>query len=77
MTESASYRWNRPRLFPLIFVIGAVLTLLGLGSWQVKRLEWKETILAQIEQEAKTPPLPLDTTKPPVPFRRVALHGHF
>ncbi|WP_415182620.1 SURF1 family protein [Phaeovulum sp.] len=35
-------------VFPLILGVGGVAILLSLGFWQLRRLEWKETILAEI-----------------------------
>lgn len=34
---------------PLILGLGGIAVLLSLGLWQLRRLEWKQTILAQIE----------------------------
>ena len=36
-----------------------LFVLLGLGSWQVKRLFWKEALLAQIAQAEAAEPIPL------------------
>jgi len=37
----------RPRLAPTLFTVPALLILLGLGTWQVQRLHWKEGLIAQ------------------------------
>jgi surfeit locus 1 family protein len=50
-----------------------LLVLLGLGTWQVKRLFWKEALLAQIDQAEAAAPVPLTDT--PSPFTRVAVTG--
>jgi surfeit locus 1 family protein len=52
-----------------------LLVLLGLGSWQVKRLFWKEALLAQIAQAESAVPIPL--TKTPAPFTKVSATGTF
>lgn len=44
-----------PTLFTL--VVGAIL--IGLGIWQLHRLAWKETLLAEIAARADAPPAPL------------------
>jgi surfeit locus 1 family protein len=62
--------------------------LLGLGTWQVKRLAWKEAILAQIARAEAAPPVPLpaapDLAVPapptpapptPAPFTKIAVTG--
>ena len=48
------------RLFPLIAVSLCVLILLGLGMWQVQRLQWKTALLARIAALQTAPPEPLD-----------------
>jgi surfeit locus 1 family protein len=50
------------------------LLLLGLGTWQVRRLAWKEAILAQIAQAEAGPPEPLPPH--PTPYAKVAVTGH-
>ncbi len=35
-------------VFPLILGVGGVAILLSLGVWQLRRLEWKEAVLAEI-----------------------------
>lgn len=35
-------------------------TLLVLGTWQVNRLEWKETLLTQIDERLKSQPITID-----------------
>ena len=48
------------RPVPLIAVILGVAILLSLGVWQVKRLAWKEDLLARIAALQLAPPEPLD-----------------
>jgi surfeit locus 1 family protein len=47
----------RPRLAPTLFTIPAVLILLGLGTWQVQRLHWKEGLIAQRDRMVAAPPI--------------------
>ncbi len=52
-------------LLPLIFgLIGAAI-LISLGVWQLRRLEWKETVLAQIEARIVANPVALPATPDP------------
>jgi len=37
----------RPRLGPTLFTIPAVAVLVGLGVWQLQRLEWKSRLIAE------------------------------
>ncbi|WP_047032579.1 SURF1 family protein [Hoeflea sp. IMCC20628] len=60
MTESAS---SKPPRHATRFWVGLVLlpialaVLVSLGTWQVKRLHWKEQLLAAIEQRSHAEPL--------------------
>jgi len=38
------------RAFAIFLFIAAFLILVGLGTWQIKRLQWKENIIAKLEQ---------------------------
>lgn len=49
----------RKILFPLIIGVAGCSVLIGLGSWQVDRLAWKEGVLADIEARLSAPPKPL------------------
>jgi surfeit locus 1 family protein len=46
----------RPRLAPTLFTVPALLILLGLGTWQVQRLHWKEGLIAQRDRMVAAPP---------------------
>jgi surfeit locus 1 family protein len=51
-----------PGRFPwLAMVLGgfALAILLGLGTWQVQRMHWKEALLATIDQRIHSEPVPL------------------
>src|SRR5262245_50450178 len=37
----------RPRLLPTLFTASTVLLCLGLGVWQLERLQWKQGLIAQ------------------------------
>jgi surfeit locus 1 family protein len=55
------------------------LILLGLMTWQIQRLAWKEGLIALLEARLAEPPmqgLP-DAYDPEMEFRRVALSGRF
>jgi surfeit locus 1 family protein len=43
----AAIRRNRALVWPSVFAGGAFLVLLGLGTWQVERLFWKERLIAE------------------------------
>lgn len=60
----------------LIGVIGTAI-LIALGIWQMQRLEWKETVLAEIEAQLSEPAVPLPATPDPAKhkFMSVDLAG--
>ena len=65
MTGSDAALTRRPligpvRLFPLFAVCVGLVILLSLGVWQVRRLAWKEDLLARIAALQSAPPEPLD-----------------
>lgn len=69
----------RRLIFPLILGIGGVAILVALGLWQVRRLEWKEAVIAEIEARIADAPVPLATFAAPDPagdrFVPVTLSG--
>ncbi|ODV84996.1 hypothetical protein CANARDRAFT_28726 [[Candida] arabinofermentans NRRL YB-2248] len=69
---------------------GIVLTLLcltpivtfGLGCWQLKRLKWKNQLIASCEDRLTYPAVPLPTNVKPedipnLEYRKVLITGHF
>lgn len=66
-------------LAPLLFgLIGAGI-LVGLGIWQLQRLDWKESVLAQIESRIAADPEPLPQVVDPEAkrYQPVQLSGEF
>jgi surfeit locus 1 family protein len=49
--------------------------LCGLGTWQVRRLHWKNDLLARIEASEREPPAPLGAAAEP--FSKVVATGRF
>jgi len=41
-------------------MLAGLALLIGLGVWQLKRLEWKQGLIAQIEARTKGPPITLE-----------------
>jgi len=50
---------KRRLLWPSLMTALMLIVLLGLGTWQVRRLIWKEDLLAQIERAEASAPVPL------------------
>jgi len=66
---------RRRFLVPGVTTLIMLTVLIGLGTWQVYRLHWKEGILARIAAAEAEPPVPL--TPDPAPFTKVWVTGQF
>jgi surfeit locus 1 family protein len=53
---------RRSLLWPTIWSAVALLLLLGLGTWQVQRLHWKEGLIAERNAALTAAPVPLPKT---------------
>ncbi|MGN7771357.1 SURF1 family protein [Phyllobacterium sp. 22552] len=74
------------RRFPwVMLILGSIVffILIALGTWQVERLQWKENLLAEIEQRTHTPPASLTeieslwAEKHDIDYRPVTVTGQF
>lgn len=54
-------------LSALILGLGGVAILVSLGLWQLRRLEWKEGVIAAIEARLNAEPVPFDQIPNPDP----------
>jgi surfeit locus 1 family protein len=55
-----AFGWQfRPTLWPTLMSIPTFLVLLGLGTWQVERLSWKEGLIRALEERSSAPPIEL------------------
>ena len=61
----------RRYLFPLLLGLGGIAILLSLGLWQVRRLQWKETLLATINGRLSAAPVDLATLATPDPVKEI------
>ena len=50
----------RPAPFLTIAMLAALALLIALGSWQLRRLAWKEALIARVEARIHEAPTPLD-----------------
>lgn len=67
-------------IIPTIFTIFALILLLTLGSWQVKRLLWKNSVIAEISERVAMPPVDLPDGRIDIEklkYRRIIITGHF
>lgn len=66
--------WQR-LVLPSFLALPILAVLLGLGSWQLHRLSWKEGVLAELSAAASRPPVPAASDTPP--FTRITATGRF
>ena len=55
----------RPTLWPTLFTVPALILLLGLGTWQLERLEWKEGLIATRTARSTGPEIALPADAAP------------
>ena len=70
----------RPFLWLTIVAFPALLVLVGLGSWQLQRLQWKNDLVTSFESRAAAPAIAVPATSAgfdQVEFRRLSLNGVF
>ncbi|MEQ8968503.1 MAG: SURF1 family protein [Azospirillaceae bacterium] len=73
-------RFDRPRFWPTVLTVPALIVLIGLGTWQLQRLAWKTDLLDRIGERmsAAPAPLPARLDDPEAwDYRRVTLAGRF
>jgi surfeit locus 1 family protein len=78
--SARAVRRFRPGFWPTLAALAGLLVLLGLGTWQVERLHWKERLIAERQARLAAPaePLPSDAeTWHAWDFRRVSVTGEF
>jgi surfeit locus 1 family protein len=79
---AARTRWRSPMLAAILGILGLAI-LLGLGTWQVQRLHWKEGLLATIHTRINAQPETLAAVEKrfrdtgDVEYWPVTVQGHF
>ena len=70
---------KRPYKGLAIIAIGVFFVLVGLGTWQLHRLAWKEGLIKERQTKMALPPLVISSplTSKPLQFRRVEISGKF
>jgi surfeit locus 1 family protein len=69
-----------PGLWPTVFALLGLAALIGLGTWQVERLQWKRALIAERQVQLAGPAEALPATAADWrswDFRRVTLGGEF
>ncbi|GGO27624.1 SURF1-like protein [Gemmobacter aquaticus] len=70
---------SRRIILPLLFGLVGAAILIGLGTWQVQRLQWKEGLIATAEAKIAMPAVALPAQPDPVADRylSVTVQGRF
>jgi surfeit locus 1 family protein len=70
---------SRRMILPLLFGLVGAAILIGLGTWQVQRLHWKEDLIAKAEAKIAMPAVALPVQPDPVADRylSVTVQGRF
>ncbi len=50
---------RRGLFIPAILLLAALAVLIGLGTWQLERREWKESLIAELDRKLAAPPTDL------------------
>lgn len=70
----------RPKLWPTLITIPALIMLVALGSWQVNRLHWKAELIDRLQERGTAKPIALPAwidNLQDYEYRRVAVTGEF
>ncbi len=69
----------RPGFWPTAVTLAALSVLIGLGTWQLQRLEWKSALIAEMQARGVAAPiaLPADPSDPSLEYTPVRLIGQF
>ncbi|MCZ6860616.1 MAG: SURF1 family protein, partial [Alphaproteobacteria bacterium] len=69
----------RPRLWPTLITLSAVIVMLGFSVWQLERRAWKHELIARRVARIAAPSVPLPAKVDPklFEFRKMSLRGRF
>jgi surfeit locus 1 family protein len=80
VTAGAGALRFQPRLWPSLAALATLIVLVSLGTWQVERLQWKESLIAQRTAQLAAPPKVLPAHSDDWTawdFRKVSTSGRF
>jgi len=70
----------RPTLWPTLFTVPVLIVLLGLGTWQLQRLTWKQDLIDKLHSRSTATAVSLPTgplAPEDMEFQRVKVSGTF
>ncbi len=59
MKGAPARRLRSDLVLPAVFALVAIVTFVGLGTWQMQRKAWKEGLIESLEQRLSAPPVDL------------------
>ena len=59
MKGAPARRLRSDLVLPALLALAAIVTFIGLGTWQVQRKAWKEGLIESLEQRLSAPPVDL------------------
>ena len=75
---------RRSFLIPSLFALAMLAALIGLGTWQLQRLAWKEALIASVAERTTRPPVEApwaadwpDLDRDALEYRHVEVTGRF
>lgn len=81
MSSHQKFSFVRPGLWPSLITLAGLFTLLGLGFWQIERLDWKQGIIAKIAEQSASAPVSAPSYRASwdigMEYRRVTATGAF
>lgn len=72
--------WFRPKFWPTVFTVPALIVLVTLGTWQIQRMHWKEALIEKLQTRSTAAPIPLSKApadQDQLEFLRVTVNGRF
>ncbi|MGE0424814.1 MAG: SURF1 family protein [Reyranellaceae bacterium] len=76
----SAMRTFKPSLWPTVFSVPAFLVMIGLGVWQLQRMEWKNDLIERLQTRMTMPPLDAQgvaADPKAAEYRKVRLTGTF
>lgn len=76
----SAMRAFKPSFWPTVFSIPAFLVMIGLGVWQLQRMEWKNDLIERLQTRMTMPPLDaagVAADPRAAEYRKVRLTGTF
>jgi len=76
----SAMRHFKPSFWPTVFSIPAFLIMIGLGVWQLQRMEWKNDLIERLQTRMTMPPLDaagVGADPKAAEYRKVRLTGTF